>query len=281
MKRLLRILVRLTYRTLVPRGVKNHIRLALLLDERDKPPVMISQFHANTVLVLAPHMDDETIGCGGAVMHHRQAGAAVTVIYLTDGSKGDPDLYTTNLAESAIHQAEKALIRTRKQEAHNAARVMDINELVFLDGPDGNLAPTEQYIQTLARWLSQHKPQLIYHPSVMDSHDDHWTTNRILAAALHIAGLSRTNNCLLRGYEVWSPLHANRLIDIGNLIDRKREALACFESQTRRIDYIRAMEGLSAYRSIYFGRGRGYFEAFYECTPAAFESLMTRVHAMP
>ena len=43
---------------------------------------------AEKVMVLAPHMDDETIGCGGTLARHVRAGASVTVVFLTDGRHG-------------------------------------------------------------------------------------------------------------------------------------------------------------------------------------------------
>ena len=50
-----------------------------------------------------------------------------------------------------------------------------------------------------------------------------------------------------------------------------------FESQNAHIDYVRALIGLNAYRSIYFLRGRGHAEAFFECTPEAYRSIFERL----
>jgi hypothetical protein len=41
------------------------------------------------LLVLAPHPDDETIGCGGSLVLHKEAHDPVKVIFLTNGAKGD------------------------------------------------------------------------------------------------------------------------------------------------------------------------------------------------
>jgi N-acetylglucosamine malate deacetylase 1 len=40
-------------------------------------------------VVLAPHMDDEVLGCGGTMARQVAAGSDVTVIFLTDGRHGD------------------------------------------------------------------------------------------------------------------------------------------------------------------------------------------------
>ena len=66
------------------------------------------------VLVLAPHMDDEVIGCGGTVARHVARGADVTVIFLTDGRQGGA------VAQSGGSLEPLDIVATRKQEARRA-----------------------------------------------------------------------------------------------------------------------------------------------------------------
>ena len=86
----------------------------------------------------------------------------------------------------------------------------------------------------VARLLAEKKPAVVYAPAVTDGHPDHWGSNRVLYAALKArrrrAGAARL---LVRGYEVWSPLPANRLCDITAQADLKRRAIELFPSQTR------------------------------------------------
>ena len=53
------------------------------------------------VLVLAPHMDDEVIGCGGSLIKHNEAGDSIDVIYFTNGSHFVSDKEAEN-GESAV-----------------------------------------------------------------------------------------------------------------------------------------------------------------------------------
>ena len=64
------------------------------------------------LLVLAPHPDDEVIGCGGLIAAHRALGSAVYVVVMTDGGKGDP----TGAAAGASYS------ELRRNEAREAAR---------------------------------------------------------------------------------------------------------------------------------------------------------------
>ena len=53
------------------------------------PPVETSEVHAQRVLVLAPHADDDVIGCGGLLAQLAGSGAEVKVLFLTDSSGGE------------------------------------------------------------------------------------------------------------------------------------------------------------------------------------------------
>ena len=55
-------------------------------------PGLVRTFAEPVIVVFAPHMDDEVIGPGGTIALHRQAGAIVTHVFLTDGLGSGPEL---------------------------------------------------------------------------------------------------------------------------------------------------------------------------------------------
>lgn len=251
-------------RRLLPRGAKDTLRLRLLLDWPEGPPQLIREFNDAPVLVFAPHMDDEVIGCGGAIIRHRAAGAPVTVAYVTDGSRGNSDL-----------RRDVELTVLRKREAEQSSHILGGHGCRFLDLPDGELAVTEQAIGGVEQVIAQVQPTVIYLPSVLDTHADHWATTRLVSAAMQRRNGS-AGGIVCRQYEVWSTLVPNRLVDISDCLDQKLEALSKFTSQLHDIDYVAVSRGLSAYRAIHHLHGRGHAEAFYESTPAELAALLAR-----
>src|SRR5690348_6988030 len=65
----------------------------LMAEDFFNGPTLDWEPEAGKVVVLAPHMDDEIIGCGGTIARHAAAGASVTVVYLTDGRRGSAALF--------------------------------------------------------------------------------------------------------------------------------------------------------------------------------------------
>src|SRR5262249_19026582 len=117
----------------------SQVRILLALGDRRPPLESINEFPDKSIVVLAPHMDDEVLGCGGILRGHVLAGAHVTVVYMTDGRRGKPELYQQNLSKEDLTREEDHLVLLRKEEAARAARIVGIQELLFLDYPDGNL----------------------------------------------------------------------------------------------------------------------------------------------
>src|SRR5438552_7167944 len=76
------------------------------------------------VLVVAPHPDDESIGCGGTICLHATRGDRVAAVFLTSGELG--------LKELAPEEAW----RIRESEAQRAAEILGIAALTFLRCPD-------------------------------------------------------------------------------------------------------------------------------------------------
>lgn len=266
-------LARATYRQLWP-DARNALRTWLLLEARDQLPQPIERFDERRVLVLAPHSDDEVIGCGGVVARHVQAGATLQAVVMTDGRWGDATLYATALSAAERERRQAALIETRQHESWAAAAVLGIREVHFLGRPDAALRADKATVGALLHHLRAFAPELVYLPFVYDLHEDHWQTNLVFAAAAQRLGESMTSTVRVRGYEVWTPLPANRVADITEAMPRKREALAKFASQLRDQDYRRTVEGLNVYRSGGVFGGHGFAEAFHEASLAGYLRLV-------
>jgi LmbE family N-acetylglucosaminyl deacetylase len=265
------------FRLCLPGNSKNTLRQMLVLEFPDRPPEVIEEFSDGPVLVIAPHMDDEIIGGGGTLAMHRQADQHVTVVFTTDGSRGNPDLYQrTDQDKASIQAAERRLVVTRKSESTAACGLLDIHDLVFLDGPDSALEPTHDLIKRLAEIILDREPGVVYIPSMLDSHRDHWATNRIFHQVLKNPDMKRIR-MVVRGYEVWTPLIPNRLVYIEDVIGLKKKALEEFKSQLNLFDLAGVTLGLNRYRTLYPFKGTGHAEAFFECSPETWCDLFSRL----
>jgi len=215
------------------------------------------------IIVLAPHMDDEVLGCGGTIVRHVQAGASVTVIFLTDGRHGSAA--NAALSEPQRSRRQRELIEIRKEEARCAGRILGVQTVLFLDAEDQKLHTDTVVIKRLRDALERQEPDLVYLPFFLERHVDHRAANDVLFAAT--SGTALDFEC--RGYEVWTPLFPNCIVWIDDAIELKKSALACYRSQLADMDYLHSGIGLSAYRASAMGSHAGRFaEAFHTLTLA-------------
>jgi N-acetylglucosamine malate deacetylase 1 len=212
---------------------------------------------AERLLVLAPHMDDETIGCGGTLARHVRAGATARVVFLTDGRAGGTR--AQGLEAAARRSAEDELVATRKEEARRALEILGIRAVTFLDAADGMLAEDRGVAARLGEILCAERPELIYVPHFIEQHPDHSAANRVLFDALRAVPL----DAQVLAYEVWTPLFPNCVVKIDEVLDLKRRALTQYQSQLSEFDYVHTALALNAYRSAAFRGHHGlYAEAF-------------------
>jgi len=216
---------------------------------------------AEKVLVLAPHMDDETIGCGGTLALHAQRGAQITVMFLTDGRNGSSEVNALYGEERKRRQQE--LIEIRTTEARAALQRLGANRMICLDAEDGALSRCTWAAEKLRDVLLKIRPELVYVPFYLEEHADHRAASQVLLDAA--AGTSLEFQCM--GYEVWTPLFPNCLVRIDATVAVKKQALQEYPSQLRQCDYLHASIGLNAHRSAGLiqpaGGTGGYAEAFY------------------
>lgn len=222
---------------------------------------MVWQPGAEKILVLAPHMDDETIGCGGTLALHAQRGAQITVVFLTDGRHGSSEVNVLYGEERERKQRE--LIELRTAEARAALQRLGVNRMVCLDAEDGALDQCDWAAEKLRDVLLKQQPDIVYLPFYLEEHPDHRAASRVLLDA--VAGTPLQFQCI--GYEVWTPLFPNCLVRIDSTIETKKQALQEYRSQLQQCDYLHASIGLNAHRSAGLisspGCQRGYAEAFY------------------
>ena len=170
------------------------------------------------VLVLAPHVDDEAIGCGGTLLLHRQAGDPVHVVYV--------------LADVQRQEA-------REQEGNNVGALLSAR-ITHLRCPQH----VEAVRDALTPLLVQERPDVIYVPWWLDNHEGHMVVN-VAAGQVLEAGL----NCgELWCYEVWTPLIPNRIVDITSVLDQKTRLFEQYTSQIAYKDVASMAVGLSRYR---------------------------------
>jgi LmbE family N-acetylglucosaminyl deacetylase len=204
------------------------------------------------VLVIAPHPDDETIGCGGALCLHRQRGNRTVVAFLTSGELG------------LKHLPRERAWTVREKEANAAAKVLGVARVYFLRQPDWMLG---DHVKTAARALRPvllaEKPQLIYVPHPAEWHPDHQAAVPVLRLALKTW---RRVVPELRAYEVWTPLATHDHVeDISRVMARKLKALRLQRSQLHEFNYERAVRGLNSFRGELGAKCR-YAEVFQSVT---------------
>jgi LmbE family N-acetylglucosaminyl deacetylase len=187
------------------------------------------------VLVIAPHPDDEAIGCGGSLCRHADAGDRLVSVFLTSGELGLKKL------------SREAAWEIRETEAQNAAKILGVAVTHFLRQPDWTLADNlDPAANSLAPILSSERPQVVYVPHTAEWHPDHKAAATVLRRGLSAAGIASPE---IRTYEVWTPLaQYDVVVDITAVMGRKVQAIRAHASQFHEIDYARAAEGLNAYR---------------------------------
>jgi LmbE family N-acetylglucosaminyl deacetylase len=209
------------------------------------------------IFVLAPHPDDETLGCGGIIPLHLRAGDDVRIAIVTDGRRsraGGLDADT--------------MVAVRAREAQNAIKVLQCEnrphngnlELMQYMLPEGSWRMAE-LVDMLIRQISEWKPTIIYSTSRVDFHPEHLRVASALAQALQSGPV--TPMIRIRAYELQVPLTsllANVFADISSSSSKKGEALAQYRSQQGSFLWVRRH---SRYLRAIFGV-RGPLEVFWE-----------------
>ena len=209
-------------------------------------PQPLPLHQARRVLVLAPHPDDECIGCGGLVVRLVQAGVPVRVVLVTDGSGAG------GLPGGA------GLVR--QDEFRASLQRLGVSNYALLNFSDGQLTPTAPLFDAIAEEVCRFAPNWLLAPSAADAHRDH----RCVAQAARQAAMSHACVDTLLEFETWGALPATHVLDITNEFSSKMAALSEHRTALAQMDYASATEGLARYRALLLAPARvgGFAEAY-------------------
>lgn len=201
----------------------------------------------NRILVIAPHPDDEILGCGGTMIKHIEAGDEVYVCIVT---KGPEPMFPREITEKT------------RQDARDCHRKIGVKKTFFLDFPSVYLDECHRYEinDALLKVVREVVPDEVYIPHWGDMQKDH----QVIADACMVVLRPKYEPKVKRIYSyetmsetawnapnVQNEFMPNVFVDITDTIDKKIEALGFFETQIAPFPDARslgAVEALAKYR---------------------------------
>lgn len=215
-----------------------------MLIEAEAIPYEPALLRGERLLVLAPHPDDEVIGCGGLVALHLREGRQVRVVVATDGAEGGNGEVRERESRRGLAQLGPAIVE-------------------FLRFRDRQL--DDSAADAIARELRSFQPDLVLVPGPIEIHPDHLALSRIFCELIQRDESLWATLAVARVafYEVGQPLRPNALVDISDVATAKFAAIAEHKSQLAVRDYIGYARGLNAYRAMTLPEGTSYAEGYY------------------
>jgi LmbE family N-acetylglucosaminyl deacetylase/glycosyltransferase involved in cell wall biosynthesis len=205
--------------------------------EKELIPFEPTPLRGERLLVIAPHPDDEIIGCGGLIALHTNEKRAVRVVVVTDGAEAG------NAGSGDYRQR-------REEETARGLAFVGSPETTFLRFHDRQVFDNLEQISTaLAAEIESFAPDLIAVPAPTEIHPDHRGVCRAFLQALRSSTASSTLT-RVAFYEVSRPITPNVLVDITPVAVEKYQGIEEHQSQSELRRYTSFARGLNAYRSM-------------------------------
>jgi LmbE family N-acetylglucosaminyl deacetylase len=198
------------------------------------------------VLVIAPHPDDEVLGCGGTMIKHVSEGDEVYLCVVTKA-------YPPEWPEDEI--------RERRDEVLKVNNILGTKKTYFLDLPTVKLdtIPQKELNEAIAKVINKLQPEIVYIPHGGDVNSDH----RLVFEAAMVAIRPRPALAIRKVlcYETLSetewaaPLAENAFmpnlyVDISGVLATKLKAMSEYKSELKEFPHPRSLEAISALAKI-------------------------------
>lgn len=192
------------------------------------------------VLVIAPHMDDEVLGCGGVIAKHL---------------KNKDDVFVCFIANRIYHHRfDKEKNDIEKLHAMEAKKILGYKHATFLELSDERLdISIQDIIILLEKFVNKIKPVLVYVPFQGDNNQDHRAVFDAARVVLRPVAAPFIDSVYM--YEIPSsteqspPLAGNTFLpnyyaDIEKYINKKIKAFACYKTEKRAYPHPRSKEAV-------------------------------------
>jgi LmbE family N-acetylglucosaminyl deacetylase len=192
------------------------------------------------VLIVAPHPDDEVLGCGGVIARHSQAGDDVTVLVMT---RGTPRIWSAEQVSAG------------REEARKAHALLGVKETIFFEylAPELDQPLLSEISMAINQVLRRKRTELLYVPHRGDIHNDHRVVDSTALVAARPVGDYTVRKIL--AYETlseteWAPPFGDdafiptEFVNIESQLEKKKQAMACFVSQLKAFPNPRSLDGI-------------------------------------
>ncbi len=196
-----------------------------------------------TAIVLAPHADDESLGCGGTLLRLKYCDWKVHIILIFKGKDW----------------------QDREKEFEAAGKILGVFSHRVLGIEAGMIAAIEHYIDEVFMFSVSSGASVLFAPHPAEVDKEHLVANELANQVMAKYRFSGIDPCpALLEYEVWDTIsRPDIMVNISNVEGGKRKAIRAYKSQLKTKDYEKAILSLNAYRGImYADIENQYAEAF-------------------
>ncbi|EIJ80530.1 hypothetical protein PB1_09222 [Bacillus methanolicus PB1] len=193
------------------------------------------------VIIVTPHPDDETLGCGGTILRHKKEGDQVCWLIVT--KMGD---------EFEISRRMK-----RKEEIERVKEMFGFDEVFQLNFDAGSLdrIPLGNIINEISQSFNRFHPNIVYLPYRSDIHSDHKVVFDATVACTKWFRYPFVNKVL--AYETLSEtdftinpdsnhFHPNVFVDISSHLEKKIEIMKVYESELSEYPFPRSVKAIKS-----------------------------------
>ncbi len=200
-------------------------------------------FKNSTVVIIAPHMDDEIIGCAGTIILNEKDIERLVIVHMTFDAHRE----------------------TERQKVDKILHVSENYNLGLMDGFVNHYYDVG--VNKLIEVIQKEQPNIVFIPHMYDNHVDHIATHNIAIDALEKARYWHTEYHLWKvqyvfEYEVWSFQRiVSEVVDITEVLEQKKNLMKLYESQTIDFNYLEYIHYINGYRGLLFNK-IGFAECF-------------------